>query len=347
MTTLNQLVSQMQILMESNNDLQRQLKTALTKIDTLEKKVKLHNIEDTRSKNESPKFYRNKGCGEYKEFKNSHVLGISDKIFVMLKTIVMWKSHDDGCTQITQIAYGNNMYMRKGSPFDNTWSRWVKLNNEDITFDNKVDCKYSCIYPLLKIMFLHNAEHKNYSQFKCHYINNMIKDEYTHDIIYNFLHTILYVIEYMDDFTDYLCDDFIEKKPNSNISCKRKRRAKKSIPLNTVIEYDISNLPNIVNHLYKQFQPYKSNDTLFKSSEYIINIWTSLFENETIKRYLADPNRDNNYNIDDIILLLKPIVDTYKEINNVLDNAPHGKKWGYNMIIHKFIADNYPDTLYF
>lgn len=309
------------------------------KIKTLEEenqKLKSHTIiKDTRNENYPPSHYRKLGCGEYNEFKNNWIIKLKndfEKYYVMLKTIVYWHSQDNGCTEITQIAYGNNMYMRKGSPFDNSWSNWVKINNTDITFNHKVNSNISCIYPLLKIMFLHNAEHNSKSQFKCHYINNMIKDEYTHDIIYKFLHTILYVIEYMNNFTEYKnkCsfDDY-------SIS---------------IIKYDISNLPNIVNHLYEQFQKYKkinNYDKVFKSKEYIINIWTTLFENETIKNYMKNVNRENNFSIDDIKLLLKPIVDTYKEINNILDTAPAGKKWGYNMVIHKFIGDNYPDSLYF
>jgi hypothetical protein len=288
-------------------------------------------IKDTRHDNFLPKHYRKLGKGEYNELKIKCKINISDgeKYYLMLKTIVYWQSHDDGCTQITQIAYGNNMYMRKGSPFDNTWSNWVKINNMDITFNHKVNSNINCIYPLLKIMFLHNKKHNSKSQFKCHYINNMIKDEYTHDIIYKFLHTILYVIEYMDDFTKYTNKCSFDDYSMS------------------IIKYDISNLPNIVNHLYNQFHKYKSNTDPIKSKEYVINIWTKLFENEKIKNYMEDVNRESNFDLNKIKLLLKPVVDTYKEINNVLDNAPHGKKWGYNMIIHKFIADNYPDTLYF
>ena len=79
-------------------------------------------IDDTRSANSPPSFYRAKGVNKYFEFKTKSAIGTpSTQEYNYLETIVKWGDASGG--GIEQIAYGENIYYRQSTD-ENTWGPW-------------------------------------------------------------------------------------------------------------------------------------------------------------------------------------------------------------------------------
>ena len=86
-------------------------------------------IDDTRSANSPPSFYRAKGVNKYFELKTKTVIGTPSKQeYNYLETIVSWKDASGG--PVVQIAYGENAYYRQ-SIDENTWSPWRIIAQTD------------------------------------------------------------------------------------------------------------------------------------------------------------------------------------------------------------------------
>ena len=81
---------------------------------------------DTRNVNSSPDQYLSRGVGQYREFKNSSIVGLNDNYFVVLDTIVPWPDYSGG--HIKQIAYGDkNVYFRSGT--GGSFGGWNVMGN--------------------------------------------------------------------------------------------------------------------------------------------------------------------------------------------------------------------------
>ena len=86
-------------------------------------------IDDTRSADSPPSFYRAKGVNKYHELKLKSVIKTpSTQEYNMVETIVSWGDVSGG--PVVQIAYGENQYYRQSSS-ESAWGPWkVVLQSE-------------------------------------------------------------------------------------------------------------------------------------------------------------------------------------------------------------------------
>lgn len=89
----------------------------------------LHNrmrYVDTRDSNEKPSYYRERGSGTYKEFKNSSFCSGVGETYCMCETHVPWGDSTGG--RIYQEVRGRNgIFYRVGSLDDSSWESWTHL----------------------------------------------------------------------------------------------------------------------------------------------------------------------------------------------------------------------------
>lgn len=83
-------------------------------------------FKDTRGTNEKPSFYRQRGSGTYKEFKNSSFCSGIGGSYCMCETHVPWSDSSGG--RIYQEVHGNNgIFYRVSASDDSSWESWVHL----------------------------------------------------------------------------------------------------------------------------------------------------------------------------------------------------------------------------
>jgi hypothetical protein len=300
-------MNSIQSLVKIVEELQQKVNKLESENGEIKAKLKsVHEIADTRADNFPPSYYRKKGIGVYREFKQRWVIDIKENIsgYIILETIVGWHSHDHGGTKIVQKAYGmrNTDYyaIRYGSAFDNCWSEWNIITNKPLVYPTqKVKQEYNIIYDILNILCQIPKQNKYYKPIDIQYI------------LTNF-----YKLKYFTDTGDYNIE-------NIKDICLYNIYTKKEIK---------STFTKLVEIIFNALEYYRKP---IQTKEEIIESWLEVLLDDKI----IEMNKTNNYNqeyINNKMEKITSIINTNLETYNT---------WWNNMIIYKFISNKYPDSV--
>lgn len=295
-----------------------------------------------------PKYYRNlllenEELKEIKELVSSDILSFySDKEdkFTIIKTLIPATSNRNP-TKITQVAYGNKIYMRKGSVFDTMWSEWKDISDENTVYYGLLDSRVNIIYPLLKLLFCCHKELCLKNIFSFTYIENILMPNISNESIIDFLHSLITSVNL---YAKNLHNNSSGKISRFNLHIYRQSLFKNKITQESIDSFLI-NIKTVIPELFELIKPY---DTYVKieTSEKIIKLWTTIFTSENIKKILLN----TDFEPEKLKLELLPMVEKY---NIVISNIDYDSKFNpseYNTKLYnlkKFISEKFRDDLYF